>query len=90
VFGFSIPKLLLLIVLLLVVWYGFKLIEHRTSRRDEIEKAAEAAVRRNVEQRQSKERASSVETAECATCGSFVPRESPTACERSDCPHPAA
>lgn len=89
-FGFSLPKLLVLLVLLLVVWYGFKLIERRTSRREEIEKAAEAAVRRSVRRRRSRDRAGSVETTECATCGSFVPRESPAACERSDCPHPAA
>ena len=29
--GFSIPKILLLIFIILIVWYGFKVIEKRTS-----------------------------------------------------------
>ncbi len=89
-FGFSLPKLLLLMVLLAVVWYFFKFLERRSDgkRRDEIEKAAAAAVRRNVRKRGRNERVESVDTAECETCGSFIPRNSPAPCERSDCPHP--
>ncbi len=88
-FGFSLPKLLFLIVLLVIVWYGFKLIERRNTRgrREEIEKAAEAAVRRTVKKRQSRERATSVDTAECTICKRFVPTRAPEPCERSDCPH---
>ena len=29
--GFSFPKIILLFVIILIVWYGFKLIEKRTS-----------------------------------------------------------
>ena len=29
--GFSIPKILLLCLIILIVWYGFKIIERRTS-----------------------------------------------------------
>lgn len=89
-FGFSLPKLLLLVVLLAVVWYFFKFLERRSvgKRRDEIEKAAAAAVRRNVRKHGRNKQVKSVDTAECGTCGSFIPRNFPTACERQDCPHP--
>ncbi len=87
---FSLPKLLLLALLLLIVWYGFRLFERRSAvaRRKEIERAAEAAVDRGVRKRRAAQRAASVETTECAVCGSFVSRDTPAACPRSDCPHP--
>ncbi len=92
VFGFSVPKLLLLAIMLVVVWQMFKLIDRRSAakRRREIERAAEAVVERGVNKRRAAERSASVETVECSTCGSFVPRNGPAACERQDCPHPAA
>ena len=29
--GFSLPKIILLVVIILIVWYGFKIIEKRSS-----------------------------------------------------------
>lgn len=90
-FGFSLPKLLLLALLVAVVWYGFRMFERRgaRARREEVERAAEAAVRATVERRRAGERAESADTAACGTCGSYVPVEGARACGREGCPYPA-
>lgn len=90
-FGFSLPKLLLLALVVAVVWYGFRMFERRgaRARRNEVERAAEAAVRATVERRRAEKREDSVATAACGTCGNYVPVEGARACGREGCPYPA-
>lgn len=90
-FGFSLPKLLLLAFIIAVVWYGFRMFERRgvRARREEVERAAQAAVRATVERRRAEERADSTDTVACGTCGSYVPVEGARACGRAGCPYPA-
>ncbi len=91
-FGFSLPKLMLLAFLLVAVWYIFKLIERRDEvrKREEIERAAEAAVRDNVERKKEKKRKSAAETIACTVCGNYVPSEGVRSCGREKCPYPDA
>ncbi len=47
--GFSIPKILLLCLIILVVWYGFKILERRSSRKVENEKGKNYSSKNNKE-----------------------------------------
>jgi len=76
--GFSLPKLLVLVLIVLAVWYGFKWIgrldkERRRSVRDggaagEPKKAVEDMVK-------------------CPVCDAYVPALGATKCDRADCPY---
>jgi len=84
-FGLSFPKLLVLVGLFLVVWYGFKFLGR-------LQAIHAAAVRRRAEGRSrteapSSERAGEIEElVKCRVCGSYVPAQGPAACRRADCP----
>ncbi len=47
--GFSIPKILLLCLIILVVWYGFKMLERKSSRKVENEKGKNYSSKNNKE-----------------------------------------
>ena len=80
---FSVSKILVLIVIIAVVWYGFKIIARRN---------------RNMGSRQprghigsGRQEASGKATQDmesCAVCGTFVPNASAKGCGRDACPYP--
>ena len=43
--GFSIPKILLLGLIILIVWYGFKILERRSSSKVENKKSKKSSVK---------------------------------------------
>ena len=43
--GFSIPKILLLIFIILIVWYGFKMLERKSSGKVENKKSKKSSVK---------------------------------------------
>tara|TARA_B000000475_G_scaffold234023_1_gene200928 strand:- start:13 stop:231 length:219 start_codon:yes stop_codon:yes gene_type:complete len=43
--GFSIPKILLLIFIILIVWYGFKMLERKSSSKVENKKSKKSSVK---------------------------------------------
>ena len=76
---FSIPKILLLIAIIVVVWYSFKLFGRNLQRgRGNI-----ASSRRR--QRVGEEDPLDMER--CAVCGDFVSKETATHCADDDCPY---
>lgn len=81
-FGLGFPKLVLLAIIVVVVWYGYRYIQR-------IE-AVRRALRDELLRRQQTARPSRPVEAEdlvkCATCGSYVPSHHATACGRPDCP----
>jgi len=76
--GFSLTKLLVLIAIIAIVWYGFKYV----GRRNEI--AAKAAKPKPVDEKS----AGSVDMEKCSVCGTFVPNGAARHCGRDACPFP--
>ncbi|MEE8334377.1 MAG: hypothetical protein V3R85_11055 [Alphaproteobacteria bacterium] len=73
-----IVKLVVLIALIAIVWYGFRLIGRRERLRGE--RGASEASARKLEDAQ--------ETTRCASCGTFVPTSGARDCGRDGCPYP--
>lgn len=72
----SFPKLSLLLLVLAVVWFGFRWIgSQQRLRKDE----ASGRKRRGA--------AEPVDTVQCKVCDAYVPRANPSACERAECPY---
>jgi uncharacterized protein len=80
--GLSFGKLLVLILLVLVVWYGFKYVQ----RVEDVRRM----LRRELERRQGKPQPNQPIPAEdlvkCARCGAYVATGSRSSCGRADCP----
>lgn len=81
-FGFSLQKLLFTILVIAIVWYGFKMIARIQERRSE----GDAASRRR--RRSGGAAAEAEEMVACALCGTFVPARNARSCGRDDCPWP--
>lgn len=73
-----IVKLLVLIALIAIVWYGFRLIGRRDRLRSE--RGAAEAGDAALEDAQ--------DTTRCAACGTFVPDGAARDCGRDGCPYP--
>lgn len=75
-FGFpSLSKLLVLITVVVVVWYGFKLVGR-----------LDAARKSNVKPRRRQDTLG-VDTQLCHVCGTYVAPGPGAGCERPDCPY---
>ena len=83
-FGFSLPKLLVLAGLIFAVWQGFKYLQRRQSVQDlnRHEKVREA-------RRETQGTAEPVEDmVRCKVCDSFVAGAGTQSCGRTNCPYP--
>ena len=83
-FGFSLQKLLFTILVIAIVWYGFKMIARIQERRSE----SDAASRRAPSRRRRGGAAEAEEMVACGLCGTFVPARNARSCGRDDCPWP--
>jgi len=75
-FGFGLGKLLILVLVVLGVWYGFKFV----SRLDEKRK-------KRLEQESVKDSQVTGEMSECPVCGTFVVAKSAKHCGKKGCPY---
>jgi len=75
-FGFSLTKLLFLVVMIVVVLYAFGAAGRRRTR---TVKAARAGVRRGL-------RRKAIDVAECKLCGEFIQAGAKPTCRKKDCP----
>lgn len=84
-FGISLPKLLLLVVVAVGAWYGFKWLQQQR-----IGSLAEAweKLRNQFSPQPPAAPPKSEETVLCKICGAYVVARDPTACGRTDCPFP--
>jgi uncharacterized protein len=80
-FGFSLPKLLVLIVILLAVWYGFKWV----ARLNQVREASKKERRRLDAGTPGPDTEDMVK---CARCDTFVPARGARHCGRDGCPYP--
>ncbi|HYB09688.1 MAG TPA: hypothetical protein VEJ16_08460 [Alphaproteobacteria bacterium] len=94
-FGFSLPKLIVLAGILLIVWYGFKLIGRIQALRDAEAKrqARDARVRRRAGDggagvASDNARSEVEETVKCRVCGAYVPVRGVAKCGQPGCPFP--
>jgi len=83
-FGLSPGKLLLLALVFLVVWYGWKY----TKRVEQIRRALQEEMerRRNAAQGGGARNLPAEDLVKCPSCGAYVPAQSAAACGRADCP----
>ena len=77
----SLPKLILLIVIIYAVWRGFRFlgaVEKVRQRSDSTPRPAQEKRRADV--------ANVEDTLKCRVCGAYVPARQPGRCNRADCP----
>jgi ribosomal protein L32 len=95
--GIGLGKLFLLLLLILVIWYGFKFVNRAEQVRQTFQRAArEAAERgqaRNQARDQRRTRARRGDTAikaedmiKCSVCGVYVTASGATNCGKPNCP----
>ncbi|MEX0695629.1 MAG: hypothetical protein WD075_14370 [Rhodospirillales bacterium] len=83
-FGFSLPKLIILALIIVGVWQGFKYLKRRqeVQDRNRHDKVREA-------RRETEGSSDPVEDMiRCTVCEAFVAGNSPKSCGRRDCPYP--
>ena len=84
-FGFSFSKILLTVVAIALVWYGWKWINRVQARsRGELDESG----RRPIQRKRRARRAAPEDLVQCTICGSYVPAEGGAPCDRPDCPFP--
>ena len=81
----SLSKLLILVVVVAAVWYGFKLIGQLDRARKEQARVAGKSRGRARQRGQEVE-----DMAKCPRCEAYVSARHALACSRPDCPYPAA
>jgi len=75
-FGFGLGKLLVLVILVVGVWYGFKLVGRRERER-----------KRQVREDRKQAKDSVGEMEKCPVCETYVVSSGPGNCGRADCPY---
>jgi hypothetical protein len=81
--GFSLGKILLLVAMIALVWYGFKYFSRRTHSVGRDKAAGPLGHQGGTPE---DEGIQDMET--CSICGTFVPNGSARACGREGCPYP--
>jgi hypothetical protein len=82
-----IPKLLLIGLILLILWYGLRFVTRVGQVRQAIRRAAEQAAANAQAHGQPRQAIATEDLVKCSVCGAFVPAQSATSCGRADCPY---
>jgi uncharacterized protein len=80
--GFSLGKLLLLVLLLAAVWFGFRYM----SRIDAVRRTLREELARRQRQPPTAPRVQAEDLVKCSACGAYVAAASAGNCGRADCP----
>jgi hypothetical protein len=83
--GISLGKLFLLVLLVLVVWYGFKYANRVEEIRRTFKKAAQDAAARS-HARRGAPAIKAEDMVKCRACGVYVTASGASNCGREDCP----
>jgi hypothetical protein len=78
-FGLSFNKLLLLVIVVIAVWYGYKYVTR-------VNQVRQAATRDRARGPQRGGTIGAEDMAKCASCGAYVARGA-ASCGRGDCPY---
>jgi hypothetical protein len=82
--GIGLGKLFLLVLLILVIWYGFKYVNRVEEIRRTLKRAAREAASRSAARRTPTLKAEDM--VKCRSCGVYVTVTGATNCGRADCP----
>ncbi|MGH6962164.1 MAG: hypothetical protein ACREE7_16915 [Dongiaceae bacterium] len=80
---FAIPsfgKILVLVLVVLAVWYGFRLIGQLDRQRKEL-------ARRNRDKPAARAGAGIEDMIKCGACGTYLPAHGAASCGKADCPY---
>ncbi|HUC64480.1 MAG TPA: hypothetical protein VMA53_03570 [Stellaceae bacterium] len=80
--GFSPGKLLVFVIFVAVIWYGFRFV----NRVDMIRRSVREEAKRRQQQAQRPPSLKAEDLVKCAVCSVFVSASSAVACGRADCP----
>ena len=78
-------KLVLLIVFILVIWYGFKYVNRVEEIRQSLKRAARDAAARS-QARRGTPAVKAEDMVKCSACGTYVTATGASNCGRADCP----
>jgi uncharacterized protein len=81
------PKLLLLIFILLIAWYGVRFVTRIGQLHHAMRRAAQQATANAQRARGPRQAIVAEDLVKCRVCGAFVPAKSATRCGRADCPY---
>ena len=91
-FGFSPGKLILTILVVAIVWYGYNWLKRVQIRQEEETRARVReeirAERQGTRKRPSRSAADAEEMVKCPTCSAYVAASGARNCGRSGCPYP--
>ncbi len=83
--GIGLGKLFLVVILVLVIWYGFKYVNRVEEIRQTFKRAARDAAAR-AQARRSPPKLVAEDMVKCRSCGVYVTASGATNCGRGDCP----
>lgn len=81
--GFSLGKFLLLAIIIVIVWYGFKYMQRVDNMRQTLRREME---RQRKSAPPGARGIAAEDLVKCARCGAYVAASSATNCGRPDCP----
>ncbi len=91
--GIGLGKLFLLVLLILVIWYGFKYVNRAEEVRQTFKRAARDAAARSQARTQGRGQArrggpaiKAEDMVKCRACGVYVTASGASNCGRADCP----
>jgi hypothetical protein len=84
-FGLGFSKLLLLVIVVIAVWYGFKYVGRVEEVRRNLRRARDAAERAQSRAR-GRARIEAEDMVKCRVCDAYVAASGAARCARSDCP----
>ena len=90
-FGFSLPKLIFTILVVVVVFYGFKAVTRLQERRQasgDTNDAPRGGTQASARGRSAPESDGSEDMIACTDCGTYVAASGARSCGRGDCPYP--
>ncbi|MFO1057862.1 MAG: hypothetical protein U1E53_12950 [Dongiaceae bacterium] len=82
--GFS--KLIVLVAILVVVWYGFKFVGQVDRARKQALRARGQAPRGGARRPAAAPEQAVEDMVKCRVCGTYIASRRPSRCSRSDCP----
>ncbi len=86
-FGFSLPKLIVLAAIVAAIWYVYKLIERRTGGKGRGGSSGASSGASSGTSSGGDAAPKAVDMNKCTVCGDYVSAETPTACDRAGCPY---
>jgi hypothetical protein len=80
------PKLLLLVFILLIVWYGVRFVTRIGQLHHAVRRAAQQATANAQRTGRPRQAVAAEDLIKCRVCSAFVPAKNATRCARADCP----